>query len=361
MYNALARLICNTVLSMLKHIVYFIKRSKGEKMIKLKATTVSPLRQIDKTENDVIRVKRGTFLIDFDGITKTLKTPIFTANGLRGILRREATAIMLEAAEKNGISINGATNFHLMNAGGGNNFQAQAFDIENKVRALNPLVSLLGTSLAVRGKLSVSDLIPKRLGDDGMSLCYGISEDGRIYSNITQVEAIIKEDAALSRSPNSRFLSEEEIIEWELAVSDNQSQRAATKDKSGDAKVKKMSIKHIQSRESVVAGVDFYSSIVPIDGATQITDIEKGLLVRAVERVVKRAIGSNFNTGNGKMNYEVTLFEDSTIVAKYDDEFDYKVNVETNYNKEVKSYCKAFDTWAADMTEESIQLDKILV
>lgn len=329
-------------------------------MIDIKATTVSSLRQIDKTENDTIMVKRGLFRIDFDGVKKTLYSPIYTANGFRGLIRRTATNIILTKLKEKNIDLGGATNFHLMNAGGGNNYQAQSFEIEDKVRELNPLVSMLGTSLAVTGKLSISDLVPMEVAEDGMKLCYRVNDSGALYSSIVQVENIIKKDDMLDHTGNANFMSSEEIIEWENFVSENQSKRMATKDKGAKDKVKKESIKHIQGRESVIAGVDFYSSISTIDGVTALTDIEKGLLVRTLEKVVKHTLGSNSNTGSGRMNYTVTLFGDSTITAVCDPRFIYKVEVETDYTDEVQGYCNAFDAWLDSVTEENIQLDKVL-
>ena len=133
--------------------------------LKVKAVAVTPLMQIESTEKrpdaksghdkNVTKIKTR-YVIEDDSL---VKIPIYTGNGFRGLLRRKMSEIILEEATKKGIKID-TTNYFMMVAGGGANYQKQEFSVLQKVKELNPVISILGTSLAVPGKLIVTDLIP---------------------------------------------------------------------------------------------------------------------------------------------------------------------------------------------------------
>ena len=333
------------------------------KSINIKFTTVEPLLQIDgskkdpETGLDIITQKRSKFMVQIGDTYQSLYSPVYTSNGYRGLMRRIGTGLILKQLQKKGLSLGGETNFHLMNAGGGNNYQAQPYEVEKKVRGLNPLVSVFGTSLAIKGKIAVTDLVPMRSNEFGeMSLCYR-ENAGILYSDIIDVRKFIKKDDLLDRDGNAVFMSEEELIEWEKMVSENQEARAKSRKAGGD-KIKKETIKHIQSREQVAAGVDFFGSIEPL---VPLTDIEKGMLVRIFEHIVNKRLGSTAASGLGAVDYEIVLFDDSSITTERDKRFHSKISKRINLVGDTEKCALAFDEWLENITEENVQLDKILI
>lgn len=331
-------------------------------MFSVNFTTITPLCQIDGG-GEKITVKRMPVLVNIDGNEpKFLQTPIYTSNGFRGLLRRTGFEIMIEKLMKdgkNGTSIGGATNFHLNNAGGGNNFQDQPIDIEKKVRELNPLISIFGASLAVEGKLIVDNLIPKRHNGDHFDYCYALKEEtGAIWSNVLATRSFIKKDDLLDHTGNACFISDEEIAEWESHVSENQALRKATKEKSGDDKVKKETIKHIQEQEYVIPGTTFYGAL---EYKMPLTEIEKGMMIRILERITKKRLGSGANSGHGKVIYFIEFMEGCSIESYTNDPNGIKIKTSLTLNEEGEKCVKAFDEWLENMDEHNIQLDKILI
>lgn len=330
-------------------------------MFSVNFTTTSPLCQIDGG-GDKITIKRMPVLVNIDGSEpKLLQTPIYTANGFRGLLRRTSFELFLEAMMKKGMSgkdIGGPTNFHLMNAGGGNNYQDQPINIENQVRELNPLISVFGASLAVEGKLIVDHLVPKRHNGDYYDYCYAINEDNRsIWSNIVGVRTFVKKDDMLDHTGNAVYMSSEEIADWESHVSENQALRKATKDK-GDEKVKKETIKHIQEQEYVIPGVTFYGAL---EAKMPLTEIEKGMLIRTLERITHKRLGAGVNSGHGKVEYSIDFMDGCSIKSHFEDPNNLKGKTSVVLNDEGKKCVEAFDAWLKNTNATNIQLDKILI
>jgi CRISPR type IV-associated protein Csf2 len=346
--------------------IYLYNQKKENIMFEIKITTVSPLCQIDEG-GDVIKIKRMPVIVNVDGnASKTLRTPVYTANGFRGMLRRVGYEIILEALFKKGYDhkvIGGPTNFHLHNAGGGNNFQGQSIAVEKKVRELSPLISVFGASLAVEGKLIVDNFIPKReIGNDEYDYCYGVVKDGEkegsLYSNIYGVETIVKGDDLLSHKGNARFMTEAEIYAWELFASENKELRAQNTDKSDKERVKKETIKHIQGKEFIIPGVDLYGAI---DAKMPLTDLEKGMMIRILEKGSKRRLASSANAGHGKVEYNINFMDGCSLTATIKQPYGLIVKTDLQLNEEGARCVKAFDDWLENITEENVQLDKVLI
>lgn len=335
-------------------------------MFEIKFTTATPLCQIDEG-GEVIKIKRMPVIVSVDGnAPKTLRTPIYTANGFRGMIRRVGYELILEALFKKGSdhkAIGGPTNFHLHNAGGGNNFQGQPIAIENKVRELSPLVSVFGASLAVEGKLIVDNFIPKReTGTGDYDYCYGVvasgEREGSLYSNIVAERTFVKKDDMLDHTGNAQYMEEKEVSDWEVFASDNQALRAQTKDKSDKERVKKETIKHIQSQEYVIPGVEFYGSI---EEKIPFTDLEKGMMIRILERASKKRLGAGANTGHGKVEYSISFMNGCSLNTAVKQPNGITVTTNLQLNEEGNRCVGIFDGWLENITEENIQLDKILI
>jgi len=332
-------------------------------MFAIKFTTITPLVQIENGA-DTIEIKRMPVFVNVNGSEQILKTPIYTANGFRGALRRTSFSLILEAMQKKGIPINslgGATNFHLHNAGGGNNYGEQSVAIERKVRELSPHTSVFGASLAVEGKLIVQHFVPMIDNGDSLDYCYYIIQKGdnagQIRSSAYGTETIVKKDAMLDHTDNALLLSDEEIEEWKIFVSSNNKERTVAKENKDADKVKKATIRHIQACEYIPQGIDLYGAI---EYKMELTDIEKGLLIRSLEKMATKRLGGRANTGNGKVAYSIEFLDGCSLTTRVDKE---RINmkVELSLNKEGKACVKAFDEWLEQLTEENIQLDKVLV
>ena len=195
-------------------------------------TAVTPLMQTETTETRrkegeekaITTIKTRTIYDEEAG--GLVKLPVYTGNGFRGLLRRKMSEILLEEAQRKEIKIN-TTDYFLMTAGGGANYQKQEFDIVQKVKSLNPVISLLGTSLAIPGKLIVTDFMPvdyrpylyefksKNAEDNGEEfnvpmLHYGCS--------LIQIRTFTKKDDILNQTKFGRFLSKEDVKAWEETI-----------------------------------------------------------------------------------------------------------------------------------------------
>ena len=341
--------------------------------LNVKFTTVQPLCQIhdsqpaDARNPSRILLKRQKVM----GVTKlgaklAFNSPYYTGNGFRGMLRREMLNIMLNNFIKNDgdTSKISAVSFHLMNAGGGNNFQSQAFKIEDKVRELNPLISLFGTSLAIEGKLNISNLVPYDIDENGEKYHPYIeleNDKGNpfLLSSIVGVSKAIKQDGIIDRDKNSSFLTKETIIQWIEDNLENIKKRNANREnKNSDTKVKKTGIKGVFEREYVAIGVDFYGSITNRNKFS-LTDIEKGLLIKSLEQAVLNNLGSTEANDFGKVEYSITIDEDSKLETSVN-EYNECIISKRAYSKKTQSYIEQADEFLKNISIENLLIENVL-
>jgi len=341
-------------------------------MIKISFQTKSPLCQIDKTEdasskkNSIIRVKKQkVFVENKHGAKKALSVPIYTGNGFRGMLRRETMAVMLEALAKNTAEgekiIATPEDYHLMNSGGGNLFQEQPFDIEDTVRKLNPQISLFGASLAIKGKIRVSNFSPFEKDENGeVFYQFFETENGNVYSSILANTTVIVRDGILDRDRNSQFLTQEQIQEWLEKSDANIKARAKERDNDDKDKIKKtkkQTIRGAIDREYVAVGVDFFGGISEIE---KLTNIEKGLLILGLERSILNNLGSTSANDFGKVNYKITIDKNSTLETSVD-EYGKIIISKSKYSIDTKKYLEKTQEFLQNITKENFEITKILV
>lgn len=384
-------------------------------MINISFQTKSPLCQIDKTEdatsvkNSIIRVKKQkVFVENKHGQRKALSVPIYTGNGFRGMLRRETMAVMLEAvvrnaenkitqateelrvalledelaetpAEKEDASVaiaKAKTNktlaekesektiatpedYHLMNAGGGNLYQEQPFDVEDSIRELNPQISIFGASLAIKGKLRVSNFIPLEKDESGeVFYQFHESSEGNAYSSILADTTVIVRDGILDRDKNSQYLTREQIEEWLVKSDANIKARAKDREeKDKKTKTKKQTIRGAIDREYVAVGVDFFGGISERE---KLTSIEKGLLVMGIERAILNNLGSTSANDFGKVNYTIEIDKDSKLKTEVNEYG--KCEITSRYYSDELNTCIS-DTkeFLTEITRENLEITKILV
>jgi len=333
--------------------------------VRIQVKNITPLCQIEgnreerfdflsneKNKNpkvDTTTVKTMTIL--HEGIP--VDVPIYTANGFRGLLRRVIGAEIIAKALEKGINVN-TTNFHLMMAGGGSNYQAQPFEIEEQVRELNPLISVFGTSLAIEGKLMVTHLVP----EEALIRIKEEEDDTiRAYSQLLKRFVFIKKDDIIQKTKYGRLLSKEDIINWENEVEKSQKQRKEERE-IGEKTTKKKTVQSILAKYYVIPNTEFKGFI---GNKYPLTDIEEGMLIKGLSKIVKEQLGSTLNLGFGVCDWEINIGENgSKIVAKSKDDniFDKDISLILSDEDELK--VEKYNEWLENLKAENIQLDKIL-
>jgi len=320
-------------------------------MISISMKNVTPLCQIEGGEKrnnvDTITTKKLTMLYE----DMPVEVPIITANGFRGLLRRTASKIIFEKALEKGFKID-RSNFHLMFAGGGNNYQSVAIEVENKIRELNPVASLFGVSLAVEGKLIVTNLVPTN------PLIRTIEKNDAIYSfsNLVKTMSFITVDDMLERTKFGRLMSKEDIAEWESFSFKNNAERKKARE-NDDEKVKKQTIKAYLQKEYVIPNTEFVGNI---HKKMELTDIEYGLLIKALLEITKEQIGSTKNLGFGIMEHNFEFDSGATIISNPNERNLFVREDEVNLFEEEEKALKAFNEWLENIDAKNIEITQLL-
>lgn len=339
---------------MVKHLIIKLKEKKME--LKIVATCTTPLLQIENSDtfNGVPKVFCKKKECIEDG--KIGSYPYYSGNGWRGLLHREiGDLVMMKALEK-GIKLD-ATNVHILLAGGGSNFQEQPINIANKVRELNPIASVFGVSLAIEGKLMITDLEPTN------KMWRNSATGDTMYSGLVRTKTYVKKDDILSATKYARILSEEDILAWQEDNQDVQEQRSDERGEEGKlkSKTKKLSIQAYNALEYIVPGTQLVGYI----GAKYpLTDIEKGMLLVGVERMLQKQIGSTTSRGFGVMEYSIQREDESSMLeimsASKNSNNIYKPISEIKLDKNDIACKEAFYAWLENIGEENILLSKTL-
>lgn len=338
--------------------------------ISLDVKNITPLLQIDsnikkrykelgnaEVDTVVDTVTQKTMMQFYEGLP--VEIPYYSANGLRGLLRRVASSILVEKYLEKGNEIK-ADDFHLMFAGGGNNFQTQPFEVEDRVRELNPVISVFGTSLAVEGKLMITNLEPtnpavkiieKKNKDDEVEV-YAISQ-------ILQTLFFTKKDDVLQKTKYGRFLKKEDIVEWEKKVLETQEQRKKERnDKEIDTKTKKVAIQAFLAKNYIVPNTKFKGYI---KDKYPLTNIERGLLIKALERIVYEQLGSNSSVGFGVCDWSININNKSKVLAESKEENIFDKDLNVKLSKEDKEAVKEFEEWLENIDKKNIEISKVLI
>lgn len=347
--------------------------------IQIKFTTVTPLCQIVGVDEKKINGKQVKYtavqkmpMYIMAGDEKVfVKMPVYTANGFRGKLRREATGLLYEKAIEKGLSLGKnalviAKSFHAQNAGSNVTYNNCPLELEREIREVNPVVSLLGTSLAISGKINVSPMLPKEKDLEG-NLVFPIAKSTgdvvKYFSKCASIVVSYKKDDLLTKSDNTKFFTFAQLNEWEQLVGESKSDKIAAekfnKDKKEDEekvkKVENLNAGHVISTEEVNVGTDFYGSIVSSD---VLTEIEKGLLISSLVKMAKKPLGANNSHGRGKVNYEITFGE--SIIRSEWNEYMSSSTVSVTLDNEAQTYVNSFDEWLESIEEKNIQIGNML-
>lgn len=322
--------------------------------LRVRFNTVTPLLQIEASDtiNGVPTVTQKRKEEVFNGMV--VRYPYYSGNGFRGLLHREIADLVMKKAVFKGIKLD-ATNFHLLSAGGGSNYQTQDLVVELKLRELNPIASVFGLSLALEGKLMVTDFEPT----DKM---YRERKDKTgFYSELVKIANYIKKDELIDgKNGYGRILSLDDLIAYNEENEIVQEQRKDARE-TGET-VKKLGIKAYNGREYVIAGATFSGYI---GAKKELTDIEKGMLLVGLELVSKKQLGSTHNLGFGVVNYIITE-DDGTetsrevLTTSTNEKNIFNSHLDTRYTSEEKAYIEAFNEWLENIKEENILLSNVL-
>lgn len=329
-------------------------------MYKLELTTVTPFLQIEESGKDFrtgapkLFAKRKECVVD----GKIGRYPFLSGGEYRGLKHREVADIVFAKAIEKGIKLD-PTNVHILQAGGGSNFQEQPIDVALKVRELNPIVSVYGVSLAIEGKLMVSDFEPTD------KMFTEVKDKDILMSRLIQTQSYIKKDELLA-SPNTnrygRVLSVDDLLAYQEENKDVQEQRKSEReDKASTTKTKKLGIQAYNIREYVIPGTKFVGYI----GAKwDFTDLEKGMLLVGMERMLKRQLGSSHNVGFGVMEQSIQKVDETGMLeimsASKNEKDIFSPITELKLTAEERRCVDVFYDWLENITEENVLLSKTL-
>jgi len=341
----------------------FEKNNKGEIMqVTFKVKNITPICQIEgNREERIEHLNMQLNTITIKTITKLFNgypvdIPIYTANGLRGLYRRVCGELLIEEYLNKGNNIK-AEDFHLMMAGGGSNYQSQSLEIEEKVKELNPVISVFGTSLAIEGKLIVTHLEP----EDALIKVIEKDDTSFAISQIVKRMIFIKKDDILQKTKFGRFLTREDVIAWENIVTKSQEKRKEERKKDIELiqeKTKKEAIQSILAKNYIIPNVTFKGFL---STKFDLTEIEEGMLIKGFEKLVHQMLGSSANLGFGICDWDITLNDTgSKIIAKSKDENIFEKELDLLLSDEDKKKVDAFEKWLKDIKQENIEISKIL-
>ncbi len=357
----------------------------------IKFETLSPLFQIENKG----KMNKRKFLIETSEGKKVVEIPYFTENAVKGILRRLISELVYMEAQKKGISIC-AEDFHIAYAGGGLNIQENAsFELKKKISELNKVLSLLGTGLVLRSKISVSGLVPEIKNNDinqsWQIYRRGKDDNGYYVSGLLQERTYYKKDDIVDETEFIRVLSEDTVKSW-MQKSDEENKKrkenivcpncGATyspdklpknnKCECGEnlesAITKKKGVSNIITKEYLIPGVTLTGSIVAKEN---LDDIEYGLLLLGLKELANRNIGASTTMGFGVGEWSIYDNTDKIsdeqetnspiIYSQTDRNFFLKPKaVFDNFSDTELSCIEKANEWIAGITEENIHIFKLI-
>lgn len=297
---------------------------RHDNVIQIDAVVVSPLAQItptssqdkDKEFGTNASISRTKKMWRFDTNTKeTRLIPIFSANGIRGVLRRYATFIMNSRLKERhqDYSLSNES-LHTYNTGAGKGVKfldSLNYKESEKFRALNPIVSLFGAGLSgIEGKLAISNLTPSELPTKGSYL-------DKIFC--------VRFDETSRKTINTPFINMESVLQWkEEQARLAQERRAARAAKADNVQSEQERLDAMQQQtymlEYIIPGVELNMSIRAKKGMA-LSDLELGVLYAALCELSKSQIGSHTRLGFGVLNWNIGTADESLIVAKANDKY----------------------------------------
>lgn len=323
--------------------------------ITITATTVSPLLQMD--ENGEQR-KRYTYI---EGLP--YQEPFYSANGLRGLLRRVMTKDMIHFIKEKEPNFKIKADELYLYASGASTAKKSIENIsweeKIKLRAKSPILSLFGAGLSgIEGKTAVCDLVPISKMKKIRILKDSDNVEYKKIMPLTQKQTYFRTDDNIKKNMLTELVDQEDVSLWKENYNKLVTMSKELK-KSGEKKKEENShIAQIISLESILPNITLSSSINPLYGHN-FTDIEIGLLLKALIEVSNMQLGASKRLGFGVLEWNIefksqTMF--STIVDK-----DYIFNREVIISKKCKEFINTYNKWAKTNYSSKIDIKSLLV
>lgn len=349
-------------------------------IFKIDVTTVTPMLQIEPTD----KKDKDSLVKASKVVTKKRKyitekgtlvdVPFFSANGYRGILRRNLTSAIFGEIEKKDGKKFGLNSIHLYASGGGtsNDGISKLNYVEKaQVREKNPFISCFGAGLSdIDGKLSVSDITPV-IKEKHVGYQYGVrfdeSQRSSILSPLLDKDSIAKheqemeklrattkvlvklEDELLRLKKKRKETTEEDIMSaLDKEIDDLEIKIANEKED------KNMSYQQVYRAEFILPNTQMASSIGARAGY-ELTDIEKGMVLFGLIQTSQQSIGSYSRIGWGTNKWEVKNADGELLFSTIPDE-KYVLHKETKITDLGHSMLKPFEEWLGKATRETIFL-----
>jgi CRISPR type IV-associated protein Csf2 len=358
----------------------------GSKAFKLEVKNLSPILQIDVSDDGSGSITKKQYQF-VDGFEYPIAVPIYTANSLRGIMRRLALKTIDEIAKKTdpfyAANLSAETiNFY---ASGDNNsisaLQKLKYSEIERLREIMPSISLFGAGLSlIEGKLAVSSLVPSK--EQLTNLKVTKNKDGSENEELIKTTLIktlngIRNDEVNGSPILSSMIDIEDVEEWIKSKMDNQVDNKRKKalekkllDKKELSELEKKELKDfsnfknittqmIHSHEYVIPGVTFFGSIGTKRGFDELTEVETGLMFSVLSELSQMQLGSLKNKGYGVVNWDISYEGYGDIISRANER--YFLDKRTmELSSDVLKSIKEYEKWVTDnRVWEYLSVDKL--
>lgn len=299
---------------------------KMQDTFNITATTVSPLMQIDQNNE-----QRKRFIL-VDGVY--FNEPFFSANGFRGLLRRIMTKDMVEIIRKKEPNYKlKAEEFYLYSSGTATDRKSIdniSWDEIPELRVKAPILSLFGAGLSsISGKCAVSDLKPISSHKNIKIVQNNDEIELKKIMPLVQTQIFFRTDDFSKDTMLKPLVDIEDITSWQKehlkAV-----HTSKEKKKSGETeKETETNIAQVIEYESIMPNVTLSNSINSLYGQ-KFTDVELGLLLKALLETSQMQIGSQKRLGYGVLDWHIELYGQAMFSVVCDKDYIFNKTITTS-------------------------------
>ena len=298
---------------------------------------------------------------------EVVKIPFISASKIRGTLRRIGTEQYIDAGYENNV----LTNVPMMdvlnhNSGGSNNYSNFSFTNKKLIRTLNPFLSTFGFSLALSGKMIVSDLIPK-INIDTVNDSYELPKFHDIVSTVdiikfADIEKHLTDNQIETLSEDTRMVLDDSynknIVKWQ--EKEEEAQKSGKKNTMPKPTPSlKSSFQSQLKKQVIMPGTTFYGSINE-KASEPMNTIERGLVILSMEEMVLQPMGAGIAVGQGIMSWNIVLDSESFIRSEVDTVNNTNVSLVKQYSEEVQSWVDAAEVFLDNIHSDNIILTDAL-
>jgi len=356
-------------------------KPKSNSTFRIDAVNLSPLLQIEiggSSKGTATLTKRMYQFVK--GYGRPIAVPVFSSNGMRGLLRRIILEQLAYIGKDNGHKPNySARSINLSASGDSNTVDAinklTYYEVE-KLRELSPLLSCFGAGLSgIEGKTAVTELRPD------LECIMRMDGDKLVPNILIQEMTSVRFDQTKRKDTIFALIDEDDVQKWMDSVSENSADfkekkaltAALKKAKEGKTRlsdeeearmvelddVKSIQSQIISSKEYVVPNVLFHGSISAKRGF-QLTQVEEGMLAYALYELVHRQIGSSKKDGFGVLEWTISHDTLGDIVGKVNPNYIVGKR-DVQVSPKMQEAIEYYKTWAKEnRTWEYLETERLL-